>query len=61
MVQKITDDMPKYHSHAMKQKFDSLFGRMVKPAYLCEMYQEITGDCSVASSKTESHINDHVR
>ena len=42
MVQKITDDIPKYHSLAMKQKFDNLFGRMVKPAYLCEMYQEIT-------------------
>jgi len=39
----------------MKQ---SLFGGMVdvKPAYLCEMYQELTGDS--ASSETENHINE---
>ena len=41
VVQKLTD-MPKYHSRAIRQKFVSLFGRMVdvKPAYLCEMYCE---------------------
>ena len=63
IVQKITNDMPKYHSRATKQTFVSLFGRMVnvKPAYLREMYRELTGDCSVTSSETESHINERVR
>jgi len=63
VVQKLTDDMPKYHSRAMRQKFVSLFGRMVdvKPAYLREMYRELTGDSSAASSETESHVSERVR
>ena len=34
VVQKLTDNMPKYYSHAMRQKFVRLFGRIVniKPA-----------------------------
>jgi len=33
----------------------------VKPAYLREMYHELTGDSSAASSEIESHVNEHVR
>ena len=46
----------------MRQKFVSLFGRMVdvKPAYLREMYRELTGDSSAASSETESHVSERV-
>ena len=63
VVQKLTDDMPKFHSRAMRQKFVSLFGRManVQPAYLREIYHELTGDCSAASSETESHVNERVK
>ena len=63
MVQKLTDDMPKYHSCAMRQKFVNLFGRMVdiKPTYLCEIYCELTGNSSAASSETVSHVSERVR
>ena len=62
-MQTLNADMPKFHSCVMRQKFISLFGRManVKPAYLREMYHELTGDSSAASSEIESHINECVR
>ena len=63
LAQTLNADMPKFHSRVMRQKFISLFGRManVKPAYLREMYHELTGDSSAASSEIESHINERVR
>jgi len=56
-------DMLKFHSHVMRQNFISLFSRMVnvKPAYLREMYHELTGDSFAASSEIESHVNERVR
>ena len=47
----------------MRQNFISLFGRMdnVKPAYLREIYHELTGDSSAASSEIECHVNERVK
>ena len=63
LIQTLNADMPKFHSHVMRQNFISLFGRManVKPAYLRKIYHELTGDSSAASSEIESHVNEHVR
>lgn len=63
VVQRLTDDMPKFHSRAMRQKFVNLFGRManIQPAYLREMYHELSGDCSAASSEIESRVNERVK
>ena len=45
VVQKLTDDMPIYHSCDIRQKFVRLFGRTVdiKLAHLREIYCELTG------------------
>ena len=63
LIQTLNADMPKFHSHIMRQNFISLFGRMgnVKPAYLREIYHELTGDSSAASSEIECHVNERVR
>ena len=63
LVQTLDADMPKFHSRVMRQNFISLFGRManVKPAYLREIYHELTGDCSAASSQVECHVDERVR
>ena len=33
----------------------------VKPAYLREIYHELTGDSSAASSEIECHVNERVK
>ena len=47
----------------MHQEFFSLFGRVanVQPASMCEIYHKLNGDCSAASSETESHFNERVK
>ena len=59
LIQTLNADMPTFHSCVMRQNFISLFGRManVKPAYLREIYHELTRDCSAASSEIECHVN----
>ena len=63
LIQTLNADMPTFHSRVMRQNFISLFGRManVKPAYLREIYHELTRDCSAASSEIEYHVNECVR
>ena len=63
VIQTLDADMPKFHSHVMQQNFIILFGRManVKLAYLREIYHELTGYSSAASSEMECPVNKHVR
>ena len=63
VVQKLDSGMPQFHSRAMRQNFVRMFGRVtgVKPAYLREMYRQLTGDASASSSESEKDIDERVR
>ena len=63
VVQKLCANMPQFHSRAMRQSFVRLFGRVanVKPAYLREIYRQLTGDISAASSENEKAIDERVQ
>ena len=55
--------MPQFHSRAMRQSFICLSGHVasVQPAYLREIYHQLTGDASAASSENEKEVDEHVR
>ena len=55
--------MPQFHSCAMQQSFSRLFGRVtnVQPTYLQEMYRQLTGDASAASTESEKEVDERVR
>ena len=63
VVQKVRASMPQFHSRAMRQSFVRMFGRVAKvqPAYLREMYRQLTGDTSAASSENEKRIDERVQ
>ena len=54
VVQKLGATMPQFHSRAMRQSFSHLFGCVasIQPAYLREIYRQLTGDASAASSES---------
>lgn len=63
VVHKLSASMPQFHSRAMRQSFIRLFGRVasVQPAYLREIYRQLTGDASVASSENEKGVDERLR
>ena len=63
VVQDLNTSMPQFHSRAMRQSFSHFFGRVtnVQPAYLREMYRQLTGDASAASTESEKEVDEHVR
>ena len=63
VVQKLSASMPQFHSRAKRQSFVRLFGLVanVQPAYLREIYRQLTGDTSASSSENEKGIDERVR
>ena len=63
VVQKLSASMPQFHSRATRQSFIYLFGRVasVQPSYLREIYRQLTGDASAASSENEKEVDKSVR
>ena len=63
IVQEINAKMPQFHSRAMRQSFVHLFGRVasIQPVYLREMYRQLTGDTSAASSESQKAIDERVQ
>ena len=62
-MQEINAKMPQFHSRAMRQSFVHLFGRVasIQPVYLREMYRQLTGDTSAASSESQKAIDERVQ
>lgn len=54
VVQKLGASMPWFHSREMRQSFSHLFGCVasIQPAYLQEIYRQLTADASAASSES---------
>ena len=63
VVQKLDCSMPQFHSRAMRRNFMRMFGRVtsVQPAYLREIYRQLTGDASASSNESEKDIDERVR
>ena len=63
VVRKLDVSIPQFHSRAVRQRFICLFGRVasVKPAYLQEIYHQLTGDTSTSSNENERHIDERMR
>ena len=63
VVHTLNENMPQFHSRAMKRNFVRLFGSVanVQPVYLREIYRQLTGDTSAASSDCEKKIDERLR
>ena len=63
IVEKIREEVPVYHTRAMKREFFSLCGRITpksKPHVLRAIYNALTGECSSSRTSAESEIDSRV-
>ena len=60
--ERLTPDLSKYHSRAMKREFIQSFGTVTncKPAFLRKAYQVLTGDSSSAHTLAEKEVDERV-
>lgn len=64
IIQEIREQIPVYHTRAMKREFCELFGSISpqsRPYLLRNIYHTLTHDCSAPSSLSESEIDQRVR
>ena len=64
VISKLTEDMPVFHTRAMRQEFISHFGCLMdgtKPYVLRSIYHELTKDCSSARTLEEKEVDARVK
>lgn len=56
------DQLPKYHSRALRKEFVSSFGRVTscKAAFFREAYHRLTGDASAADSTKQAEVDQRI-
>ena len=63
VVERIREEIPLYHSRAMKHEFFTLCGRITpksKPHVLRAIYNALTGECSASRTTAESEVDARV-
>ena len=63
IVEKIREEIPVYHTRAMKRKFFTLCGRITpksKPHVLRAIYSALSGVCSASRTTAESEVDARV-
>ena len=63
VISKLNNEMPIYHTRAMRQEFVNHFGHFMqgaKPYELRTIYQELTKDCSASRTLDEQHIDQRI-
>ena len=63
-IEEVKQAIPTFHTRAMRRSLMQRYGRVtsnVKPAILCNIYIELTGDMSAATNEHKAQIDERVR
>ena len=63
VIKDIEKDIPVYHTRCMRRQFQEKVSRLSssKPAVLCALYHELTGDASCSANSQQKAVDDRLR